>query len=104
MSLVPPPPQNENARASRPFDSPRIALRRPSVLVGAAPWSLASRMRRLYWSSGAFFVVARTLAGVLIVGALGAATFSVFDSPVRWAGLVFGAALGAAYTIGERLE
>jgi hypothetical protein len=102
MSLVPPPPQNEDAGASRPFDWPRVALRRPSALVGAAPWSLASVMRRLNPSPGAFFVIARTLAGVLIGGALGAATFSVFGSPVWWAGLVFGAALGAAYTIGER--
>jgi hypothetical protein len=102
MSLVPPPPQNENAGVSGPFNSPQIALRRPSALVGAATWSLTGRMRRLNSSPGAFFVVARAFAGVLIGGALGAAMFSVFDSPVRWAGLAFGAALGAAYTIGER--
>jgi hypothetical protein len=102
MSLAPPPPHNENAGASDPFNSPQIVLRRPSALVGAAPWSLAARMRRLNPSPGALLVVVRTFAGALIGGTLGAVMFSVFESPLRWAGLVFGAALGAAYTIGER--
>jgi hypothetical protein len=102
MSLAPPPPQNENAGASDPFNSPQVVLRRPSAPVGAARWSLASRVRRLKSSPGALLVVVKTFAGALIGGALGAVMFSVFESPLRWAGLVFGAALGAAYTIGER--
>jgi hypothetical protein len=102
MSLVLPPPQNENASASGPFNRPQIVSRWPSALVGAVPWPLASRMRRFNSSPGGFFAAARTFAGALIGGTLGAMMFSVFDSPLSWVGLVSGAALGAAYTIGER--
>ena len=64
---------------------------------------LASKnsVRRMNSPPDAMWIVAKTFAGVVIGSALGAMMFSSFGFPFSWVGLVSGAALGAAYAIGE---
>ncbi len=109
MSIVVPPSHNENADASGTFNAPRIVSRwRPALIVGALAIALRAViltnrnfMGRLNSPPDAMSVIPKTFAGAMIGGALGAMLFSPFDFPFSWAGLLSGAALGAAYAIGE---
>jgi hypothetical protein len=107
MSIIAPPSHSENADASGASNAPRIVSRRSSVpIVGALAAALSAAIlassnsiRRLDSSPDAMFVVAKTFAGAVVGGALGAMIFAPVD--LSWAGLVSGGALGAAYAIGE---
>jgi hypothetical protein len=68
----------------------------------AALLATCGLIRRFASSPDATLVVGRTFTGAVLGGVLGAAMLSAFEVPYSWAGLIFGAALGSAFAMGEQ--
>jgi hypothetical protein len=103
MRFIMPTPNIKNANERTIAPPPRSLLSDvPPGVLRAAFLTAGDVMRRFSSSRDAALVVGRTFAGAVVGGLLGAVMFSSFDVPYSWAGLIFGAALGSAFAMGEQ--